>query len=345
MMKALVKTQKGVGFIEIQDVEEPRPKPDEVLIEIKACGICGTDVHVKYDEFPYWPPVILGHEFSGRIVEVGAEVKRWKVGDRVVGEPHTLACGECYLCRTGNIQICPAKRSPGWGMNGAMARYLAYPGKLLHMIPDTMSFEEAAVVEPAANAVHDVIERAQVQAGDFVVVLGPGPIGLLAAMAARASGAREVAIIGRSIDEELRFTKARELGFQCLINVDNENSKEKILAFTGGIGADLVVECTGAPQAIITTVDLVRKKGKICSIGLTGNKPVPFPWDQAAFKVCDVFFCLSTGYTCWDRTITLIASGKIQAGKLVTHRFPLDQWETAFDHVESLKALKVILNP
>ncbi|MFH1740835.1 MAG: zinc-binding dehydrogenase [bacterium] len=344
-MKALVKTQKGVGFIELREVEEPRPGQGEVLIEVKAVGICGTDIHVKHDNFPYWPPVILGHEFAGEIVELGPGVTRWKVGDRVVGEPHTQACGQCFLCRTGNVQICPTKRSPGWGINGAMTRFLKFPERLLHAIPDAMSNEEAAVVEPTANAVHDVVERAKLEAGDFVVVLGPGPIGLLAAMTARAGGARHVVVVGRTVDEELRLAKARDLGFETIINVDCENPLEKVLDLTGGVGADLVVECTGALPAIASTVDLVRKKGRICVIGLTGGKPVPFPWDKAAFKVCDIFFNLSTSYTSWDKTIALISTGKIPAGELVTHRLPLEDWETAFDHVENLRALKVLLVP
>lgn len=124
---------------------------------MKACGLCGTDVHVLHDKFPYWLPVILGHEFSGRIA----------------GEPHTQACGHCYLCRTGNIQSCPMKRSPGWGIGGAFTGYVKMPERLLHCIPDAMSDDLAAVVEPAANAVHDVIERSRVEAGDFKVLLIP----------------------------------------------------------------------------------------------------------------------------------------------------------------------------
>lgn len=217
-MQALVKTQKGVGFLELQDVEVPRPGPGEVLIEVKACGICGTDVHVLHDEFPYWPPVVLGHEFSGQIVELGPEVQHFALGERVVGEPHTQACGHCYLCRTGNIQICPTKRSPGWGIHGAFTKYLKMPEKLLHRIPDSMSYEVAAVCEPTANTVHDVIERAKIDAGDFVVVLGPGPIGLLAALTARAGGARHIVIIGAPADEAIRLQKAmahQNLGHYC----------------------------------------------------------------------------------------------------------------------------------
>lgn len=344
-MQALVKTQRGVGFLELQEAPEPAPGPGEVLIEVQACGICGTDVHVLNDEFPYWPPVILGHEFAGRIVDTGPETGLYKTGNRVVGEPHTQACGHCYLCRTGNIQICPMKRSPGWGINGAFTKYLKMPERLLHRIPDEMSYDTAALVEPAANTVHDVVERAGVYAGDFVVVLGPGPIGLLAAMTARAAGARHVAIVGAPADEEIRLTKARELGFQTVINLAHANPVEVVAGLTGGLGADLVIECSGSPAAAASTVDLVRKKGRICVIGLTGKDAIPFPWDKAAFKVCDIIFNLSTSYTSWDRTIHLIASGQLPVGEVISHRLPLSEWRRAFEEIESRRALKVLLIP
>lgn len=344
-MQALVKTQKGVGFLELREAPAPVPGPGEVLIEVKACGICGTDIHVMHDNFPYWPPVILGHEFAGEIVQLGPDVSYCRVGDRVVGEPHTQACGHCRLCRTGNIQICPMKRSPGWGIDGAFAKYLKMPERLLHRIPDTMSFDEAAVVEPTANTVHHIVERAKIEAGDFAVVLGPGPIGLLAGLTARAGGARHVVMVGAPADEAIRLKKARELGFETVINIAEQDPLEVVKDLTGGLGADLVIECSGAAPAIASTVDLVRKKGRICAIGLTGKKQIPFPWDKAAFKVCDIIFNLSTSYTSWDRAINLIASGRIPAGEVISHRLPLSEWQRAFAEVEAQRTLKVLLIP
>jgi L-iditol 2-dehydrogenase len=344
-MKALVKTRKGVGYVEVQDVPEPTPGPGEVKIRIAACGVCGSDIHVFHDTFPYWPPVILGHEFTGAIVELGPECKHFEAGGRVVAEPHTRACGVCHLCRTGNIQICAEKRSPGWGIDGGMAEYICYPEKLLHRIPDGMTWEQAAVVEPTANVVTDLIERTGVIAGDFVVVQGPGPIGLIAAMVARAAGAREVAVIGAPGDATMRLKKARELGFEQTVNVGEADPVEAVMDMTGGRGADIVVECSGAPKAIPVTVDLVRKLGKICVIGLTGNRNVELPWDKFAFKVVDVVFNLSTYYTAWDRAISLIHSGAVPAEKLITHREPLENWQRVFEDIENLRALKALLIP
>ncbi|OGV70170.1 MAG: hypothetical protein A2269_02610, partial [Lentisphaerae bacterium RIFOXYA12_FULL_60_10] len=257
----------------------------------------------------------------------------------------TRACGVCPLCRTGNIQICPDKRSPGWGIDGGMAEYICYPERLLHTIPADMTWDQAAVVEPTANAVTDLIERTGVIPGDLVVVQGPGPIGLLTAMVARAAGAREVVILGTPGDEALRLKKARDLGFRQVINIGQRNAVEAVMELTGGLGADVVAECSGAPKAIPSTVDLVRKRGRICAIGLTGNRPVELPWDKFAFKVVDVQFCMSTSYTSWDRTIHLIHSGAVPAQEVISHRAPLAQWESVFDAIERLEALKALLIP
>jgi L-iditol 2-dehydrogenase len=344
-MKALVKTKKGVGFIEVRDVPEPKPGPGQVKIKIAACGVCGTDIHVMHDTFPYWPPVVLGHEFTGAVVELGPDCKYFKTGDRVVAEPHTQACGHCFLCRTGNIQICSAKRSPGWGIDGGMTSFICYPERLLHRVPDSMTVDQAVVVEPVANVVTDLIERTRLDAGDFVVVQGPGPIGLMAALVARAAGAREVVIIGTPGDVGLRFAKARELGFKHLINIAETDPVQAVMDLTNGLGADVVAECSGSPKGIPTTCKLVRKLGKICAIGLTGKKPVELPWDDFAVKACQVIFCMSTQYTSWDRSIALVASGKVPAEKLITHRVKISEWKKAFDDIESLKALKAVILP
>ena len=344
-MQAVVKTQKGAGHVELMDMPEPRARAGEVVIEVEFCGICGTDIHILHDEFPYWPPVILGHEFSGRIVDAGAETGLFKTGQRVVCEPHTESCGHCYLCRAGDIHLCPMKRAPGWGIHGAFARYVRVPERLLHAIPDHMSFEQAAMVEPAANAVHDVIERARMKAGDFVVVLGPGPIGTLSAMAAKAGGARTVVLAGTPGDAEVRLARGRELGFET-VNVAETDLVQYVKDHTGGVGADMVVEASGSPKAAAMAPDLLKRKGKICAIGMTGgNRTVEFPWDRAVFKACEILFCLSTHYSSWDRTIHLIASGIMPAEKSITHTMPIQEWRRAFDECEAQRAIKVLLHP
>lgn len=344
-MIGLYKTAKGPGNMELRETPVPIPKSDEVLLEIKAAGICGTDIHIKHDTFPYWPPVIMGHEFSGIVVDTGKSVINYKIGDRVVGEPHTKACGWCELCRTGNIQVCSKKRSPGWGIDGAFAKYLAMPEHLLHRIPDSLNYEEAALVEPAANVVQDVLERGKLVANDSVVIFGPGPIGLLSIMATRAGGAGKIIVVGVSADKNLRLTVAKELGADEVIVADEQDTVSAVLEMTKGRGADLVVEASGSQAAISASVGVVRRFGRITQIGLTGKEYTMFPWDAASWKVCEIIFNLSTAYSCWDRTIGLISTGKMNVSKIITHKYPLQEWEKAFESIESLEALKTLLIP
>jgi L-iditol 2-dehydrogenase len=341
-MKALVKTGKGVGLVEVREVPVPEIGDDEVLIEVKAAGICGTDLHIYHDEFPYWPPVILGHEFSGLVAAAGNRVSGWRVGDRVVGEPHTLACGKCWLCRSGNRQLCPEKRSPGWGIDGCFAKYMRYPEPaLLHRIPDSLGFEEAAQVEPTANVVTDVLERGGVRAGDFVAVIGPGPIGITAALAAKAGGADTVVLVGTDADEELRLPTARKLGtIDRVLNVQREDVGGLILEMTEGRGADIVVEASGAEKGIALGVQLVRKLGRVTAIGLTARPEIVFPYATGMFKSATYVFNLSTSYTSWDTAIRLIARKKIDVAALVTHRGGIERWQEFFTALDNKTGLK-----
>lgn len=344
-MMGLVKTSKGMGKMELREVPIPKIKPDEVLLEIKAAGICGTDVHIKHDQFPYWPPVIMGHEFSGEIIDVGVQVTDFNIGQRIVGEPHTKACGRCELCRTGNIQICASKRSPGWGIDGAFARYLAMPQHLLHHIPDELSDQAGALVEPVANVVQDVLERISILPNDTVIVIGPGPIGLIALMCARAVSVRQLIIIGTSADLDIRLPVAEKIGVDAIILADKEDVKSKVDQLTGGRGVDVVIEASGSPQAISIAPYLVCKLGTISQIGLTGKNEVPFPWDIAAKKACKIVFNMSTAFTCWDRAIGMLASGSINPELIISDTFPLTEWKKAFNKLESMQSIKVLLIP
>jgi L-iditol 2-dehydrogenase len=346
-MRALVKVAKGPGLIELKDVPVPRIGDSEVLIEVHAAGICGTDLHIFHDRFPYWPPVILGHEFAGIISEVGSQVKSWKVGDRVVGEPHTLACGRCRLCRTGNRQICPEKRSPGWGIDGCFARYMRFPEPaLLHAVPEGLSLEEASLVEPTANAVHHVLERGRVNTADTVVIIGPGPIGLLCAMTAKAGGAAAVAIVGTDADEAERLPLARRLkAIDLVLNAGRDDVVARVLEMTEGRGADLIVETSGSVPGIATAFAAVRKLGRITAIGFSGRETVPVPYDSGLYKAVRLTFNMSTSYTSWDKAIHLLHSHQVEAAPLITHQGGLDQWEEFFKALDQKQGIKGIFLP
>ena len=340
-MRAVVKTQRGDGHMALLDVEEPRARPGWVVLEVIGGGICGTDVHILHDEHPYWPPVTLGHEFAGRIAEVGEGVEGWRMGDRVVCEPHQGACGVCHLCRRGLVQLCAHKRSPGWGIDGALARLVAVPAHLLHLVPDAVSDRAAVVCEPTAISV-SALERTGVVPGETVVVLGPGPIGLISAMAARGMGAGRVVVVGRSSSAR-RLEVAGEVGLEVW-NSDELDPVEAALDATRGRGADLVVDTSGAGGAIASGVRMLRRRGRLAAVGVSGRDALSFPWDDALFRALDVSFSFSSSYTSWDGALALLASRAVDVEPLVT-AFPLERWNDAFRAVEERSVVKAVLEP
>jgi L-iditol 2-dehydrogenase len=344
-VKAVVKYGKGKGLVEIREVPEPKIKEDEVLIEVKAVSVCGSDLHIYHDSHPYWPPMILGHEFSGVIAEVGKEVKGWKVGDRIVTETRTGSCGICYTCQSGFPQVCEQKRAIGIGINGAYTKYVAGPARLLHRLPENVPFEVGAVIEPTAICVTSILERSQLQAGESVVVTGPGPIGLISLAITKSAGVKLAGITGRSSDEGIRFEKARDLGADFTINVDQEDPVKKILEMTNGLGVDILIETSGGTKAIYQAFEMVRRLGRICAIGISGKDEVSIPYDRGIFKAIRYDFCFSSSWTAWEKAIGLISKGLLPAQKFITHKLPLEKWEEAFHLLENLQAAKVILIP
>jgi L-iditol 2-dehydrogenase len=344
IMKAVVKEKKGVDYLSFKEVPVPEINDDEVLIKIKAAGICGTDIHIFNDEYPYWPPVILGHEFSGIIEKIGKNIKNFKIGDIVTSEPHQRVCGFCKYCRIGLIHLCSEKRSPGWGIDGAMTSYIKLPERLLHKIPGNVSFIEGAVIEPASTVTHAVIERGRISPEDFVVIIGPGPIGLIAAQVARSAGARKVLICGVNVDEEYRLKVAEELGFET-INVEKANLTEIILLKTNNMGADMVVECSGSENGVNTAIEILTKNGKLCAMGMSGKDYMSIKWNSAVFKELDIYTSLSSTYKSWKYVISMLEGGKLNLSKIISHRMPLSKYREAFDLIINKKGLKIILIP
>ncbi len=343
-MKAVVKIKKGKGFVEYKEMPRPQITEDEVLIGVKAVSVCGSDIHIYHDEHPNWPPMIMGHELSGVIAEVGSRVKNRKTGDRVVTETRTKSCGICLYCETGKPHICPDKRPLGIGVDGAMAKYVAVPGKLIHRLPETIGFVEASLCEPLAVCVHGLIERTGINAGDTVLISGPGPIGLICLQLAKAAGAY-VLVAGTSRSADLKLKRAMELGADEIIDAGKENVVERVKKASGGYGADVVVEASGAPLAIKTAFESLRRQGKLCAMGITGKPAAEMPWDTAIFKAAQVTFCFSSSWSGWETGIKMLERKQINLAKLVTHELPLEKWKEGFEAMEAGKAIKVVLIP
>lgn len=344
-MLALVKTDCGPGHMELREVPVPQIKPDEVLIQVKACGICGSDLKIQDDQHPYTPPVVVGHEFSGEIVEVGSSVDVWDPGDRVVSEQHTRACGWCRQCLTGNAFACTSKRAPGYFVDGAFAEFIKIPAWLLHRIPENIDYVDAAFSEPSAVAVHGVLERTRIYPEEVVLVLGCGPIGLVAAQMAQAVGAAAVIITGIDRDEKARLPKGRELGIDYVVNIEKSDLAALVEDLTHGEGADVVVELSGADSAISQAFQLARRLGRVGIIGQPSRDEVTIPYRQALFRALEVVFSYSSKFSSWERALSLFERGAIQPAQYITHVLPLQAWERGFELARSGEAVKVVLTP
>jgi L-iditol 2-dehydrogenase len=342
-MLAVRKIGHGIGNIEVQEVPEPQAGPEQVVVRVDSAGICGTDLHIYLDEFETAPPVTMGHEVAGRVVEVGKNVAGWKVGDRVTTETYFSTCGRCFNCRCGRRNLCTERCSIGSKRDGGFARYLVTPASNLHRVPDEVDLESAALTEPLACTVHGVLETATVYAGDNVVITGPGTIGLLALQLAKVAGAN-VIMMGTSQDTE-RLKLAKELGADGAIDVQQtENVAEVMADYFGTDGADLVIECSGAAPAAKTLSDVARRGARFCQMGLYG-KPVWFDQDAVCYKELVVTGTNATVTSSWIRALKLLVEGRIDARRLISHRFSIRDWDKALDVMKNKEGVKVILKP
>lgn len=341
-MRAVVKTERGPGRVELREMPEPTPGPEEVKIAVAACGICGTDVHIYHDTYPYVPPVILGHELSGSIVAVGERVEGLAVGDRVTVESHATVCGRCLYCHQGLEKLCGQRRALGRAADGGMAEYLVIRASMVHRLPPEVDFNAGALTQLAACAYHAVVEQTGIQAGEVVVVFGPGATGLLSAQVARAQGA--FVVVCGTTRSRPRLELAARLGADMILNIQEDDVPAAIREVTGGLGADVVVECSGSPAAVDTGLEVVRKAGRYTQMGFVGREMSLNP-DRIVHK--DLTFRGVAGYkwTSWDGALKLLARQKVTTAPLVGAELPLEAWEEGFRMNESREAIRVILHP
>ncbi len=341
-MNAVVKTERGPGHVALREVPEPRAGAGQVKIAVHAAGICGTDLHIVKDEFPSWPPVILGHEFAGTVAAVGEGVDGIAVGDPVVAQTPAVWCGRCRYCLSGHFLMCATKRSIGYGVDGAFASHIVVPAGTVHRLPAGIDLEVAALCEPAACAMRAVCERATVAAGDRVLVTGAGPIGLLVMQAAKAQGAR-VCVTGTRADGA-RLRAARDLGADLTVEVDREDLEAALRAFADAEGADLAFECSGAPAALGNCLQALRHQGTLVQVGLFGRR-FEADFEQVAMKELTVLGSYGHVHSSWRRAIALIADGRIRTRPMITAVLPLTRWEEAFRRAEAKDGVKFLLRP
>jgi len=343
-MRAIVNTEPNPYSVEMQERKTPEIGPEDVLLRVRGVGVCGSDLH-QWHATHSWPvnyPVTLGHEFCGEIAAVGKEVRGYQEGDRVASETAAAICGQCVYCRTGYYNLCPKRLGFGYGLDGAMADYVRVPARCLHRIPDNVPFEDAAMTEPGCVAANALLELSHVQPGDFVVVLGPGPIGLMALQMARLGAPSELWMVGTKRDAA-RLQIARELGATRTLTLEEDDPAEAARAQGDGFGAHLVVDCTGVSAAIQTAMALVRPMGQITKIGW-GHEPVGVSLDPLVGKAARLQGSFSHTWKTWERVLGLYAGGQVRPAPL-RRVFPLDAWREAFEAMDSLAVAKSVLVP
>ena len=341
-MLALRKLAHGETRLELQEVPEPEPRPGHVVLAVAAAGICGTDVHIRHDEYRSEPPVTLGHEVAGTIAALGEGVSGWQVGQRVTTETYFSVCGRCEHCRTGRPNLCARRRSIGSFEDGGFAPRVLVPATNLHALPDALAFPEAALVEPLACVVRGLLELNRIDAGDRVAITGPGPIGLLALQVAKAAGAR-VVMLGTAADAA-RLELAAKLGAESVLTVEAADELANAVSDALGGMPNVAVECSGAAPAAGLLLQLVKKAGRFVQVGLYG-KPIALDMDQVCYKELVVSGSFATAPSSWPRALALAGSGAVSLAAIVGATYPLSEWERAFEAVEARIPGKVLLIP
>jgi L-iditol 2-dehydrogenase len=322
----LAKLAAGEGNVDLAERPERPPGPGEVALDVAAAGICGTDLHIWLGEYDSVPPVTMGHEVCGTVAAVGEGVDPSWAGARVAVETFFSTCGECAHCRAGKLSVCERRRSIGTHVDGGFAPALVLPARNLHRVPSRSSDAAAALSEPLACVCNSLLDPRAVQAGDDVLVVGPGAIGLIAAQVARACGGR-VTVQGTERDVA-RLALARELGFETSILSQ----------------ADVVVECSGSGPGIADALRAARRRGRIVQMGLRGAD-VSIPYDLICFHELTVTAGFASNPGSWRRAMALLAAGSVALEPLVTEVVPLRDWRRAFDASRAGDGVKFVLDP
>ncbi len=332
-----------MGHVELREVEEPRCGDDQVRIQVSYCGVCGTDLHVYEDTFRNYPPVILGHEFSGRVVEAGKNVNHVTMGDPVAVLPASaVVCGSCVFCRTGHFMFCSERRGMGHGTNGAFAEYAVVRKDQAYKVPPDLTLAEAALSEPFAAAVQAVAEITNVRLGDVVLISGPGPMGLLCLKLLVAEGIKTI-VAGTSADA-LRLEAARRVGASVIVDTSREDLAAIVAEETRGAGVDVAFECAGAGPSASNCLRALKPLGQYTQVGIFG-KEVSLEFDLIFYKQLRVAGSVAYSVATWERLQKILEQGAVRLDDLITHKMPLEQWRDAFDLCLNKQAIKVLLSP
>ena len=341
-MPAVVNYAREAGSVELREVPVPEIGEENVLLQVEAVGVCGSDLH-QWQSTHSWPvnyPCVLGHEFGGVVAEAGPRVRKFKEGDRVVSETAAVIDAYSPFTRQGRYHLDPNRLGFGYGVDGAMAPYVRVPERCLHRVPDELPFEKAALTEPCCVAYNAVCLNTDVRPGDHVLVLGPGPIGLLCVLMAKLSGAKPLVVAGLPSDSG-RLEVARQLGADVVLTGDVAAHVQDL---GDGLGADVVIDAAGVSATLQTAMAAVRPGGHITKVGW-GPQPLNFSLDPIVQKAVTIQGSFSHYWPVWERVIQMLASGQIDLDPVISHVGPLETWEDAFEGMHEGTFVKAVLQP
>jgi len=336
--------------LEVKEVETPQPGPADVLIRVEACAVCSSDVSLMAKPWPAQPPYgsfIPGHEYSGTVMALGETVDEFQIGDRVAVEAH-LGCMRCRNCRLGNYTGClnygkKGHRANGFTTNGGYAQYVVNHVNTVYPIPSSVEFEEASLITNLGCVLYGFETVGGYVVGDVIVVIGPGPLGLISVEVAKALCAAKVYLIGTRAS---RLQAGKDLGADRLVDVHQEDPIQVIRQETNGIGADLVVETSGSPQGLQMAIEMAKRMGKILLLGFP-DEPVNTDFSLLGKNNKHIYTVRGEGWANCGRAASLLASGKVNLKRLVTHSFSLSNISEAFRTFEERigGAIKVVVKP
>jgi L-iditol 2-dehydrogenase len=339
---------RGWNDLAVDTLPVPEPGPGEVLVRVRACGLCGTDLKMVKGAFQArgWPPslpFVMGHEWSGEVAALGPGLDDLElaVGDKVVAENH-IGCGRCPMCRSGRYNLCEKAGTPGYRLYGhtapgALAEYAVRPVPMLHRLPDSVGDLEGALVNQGSLTVH-ALRRCEFQAGSTAAIFGPGLLGLLMAAVARAAGASQLIMVGRGG----RLQLAKTMGCDEIVDYETEDPVKAVRRLTGGRGVDYVFDASGSPVAATQATECVRRGGKVAILGLSGGQQAPIDIDRLTLDEIDVLGVRSSP-NAYPAMIALMRSGSVDLSPLVTHVYPLEDVGQALADLESRAAIRPIV--
>lgn len=344
-MKALVKTKPGITDLEILEIPKPECPDNGVLLKVRTVAICGSDIHYYTYKEPMPLPQIMGHEFCGDIVEVGKDVKGWKVGDFVITRVPVYYCNKCVYCKSGDFDKCTNKGIAGLTAPGAYTEYIVSFPDRLYLVPEGVSEEMAACAEPSTIALH-AVKRFGIKEGDTCVVAGMGIIGLLTLQFLKLYGAKEIIVVGMDSDKAKRWELAQKYGATKFINAQEGPASKQILEYTNGFKVDVAIDCVGVVSAIEDLFNVVKARGTIGAIGVPPTDTIiGINWYKMVWESVNIISSFGSDPEDWEDVVNYMADGRLYFQDAITHQLGFGDWEVIFKNPHNPDYVKAVMKP